>query len=187
MGLDFSEPLLAEARRSLAEVKLPPGLTIDFAQANLLSPEWVTKFAEVRAPGAAPLNGVLSFAVMHHLPGAHNRLQFARRVRSLLPEGGWFVHSNWQFQNSPKLLARVQPWQRVGLAQDMLEEGDTLLDWRFALPGQAQDHGYRYVHRFSRPELAALAAEAGFAIVETFESDGTGGNLGLYQRWIATG
>jgi hypothetical protein len=64
-----------------------------------------------------------------------------------------------------------------------LEAGDTLLDWRFALPGQPEQNGLRYVHLFERAELAELAAAAGFTVVDEFESDGEGGRLGLYQAW----
>ncbi|HWR65068.1 MAG TPA: hypothetical protein VN364_03015, partial [Bellilinea sp.] len=65
--------------------------------------------------------------------------------------------------------------------------GDTLLDWRYALPGQPEQVGLRYVHLFSREELAELAAQAGFAVESEFESDGEGGRLGLYQAWRKTG
>jgi len=57
------------------------------------------------------------------------------------------------------------------------------LDWRHALPGQAEQSGLRYVHLFSRLELAELAASSGFIIEQEFESDGEGGKLGLYQVW----
>ena len=58
-----------------------------------------------------------------------------------------------------------------------MDPGDYLLDWRSG--GQ----GLRYVHHFSREELGALAAAYGFEVVETFESDGEGGRLGLYGVW----
>ena len=71
----------------------------------------------------------------------------------------------------------------VGLNSSQLEEGDTLLDWRYALPGQEEQRGLRYVHLFSRQELSLLAAESGFKIDSEFESDGKGGHLALYQIW----
>ena len=178
-GLDFSEPLLNEARRSLTEIDLPDDLAVAFYQADLLDPNWRS---------AAPretYDGVLSFAAMHHLPGRATHLQLAKTVRALLPTGGLFIHSNWQFQNSPKLMARVQPWSRVGIDEAELETGDTLLDWRFALPGQKEEIGYRYVHLFTEEELNGLAEESGFVVDKTFYSDGIGGRLGLYQIWRA--
>jgi hypothetical protein len=41
----------------------------------------------------------------------------------------------------------------------------------------------RYVHHFSAEELAALAGETGYKILETFHSDGQAGRLGHYQIW----
>ena len=56
-----------------------------------------------------------------------------------------------------RLLARIQPWEKVGLEPTELDEGDALLDWRHTLPGQPERAGLRYVHRFSLEELARLA------------------------------
>ena len=99
------------------------------------------------------------------------------KVHALLPKGGRFIHSEWQFLNSPRLRERVQPWEKIGLLEDQVEAGDYLIDWR------SGGHGLRYVHVFEPEELESLAADAGYQIVETFASDGDGGNLGLYQIW----
>jgi SAM-dependent methyltransferase len=178
-GLDFSRPLLKEARRGLAEQTLPEDLSVNFFEADLLDDHWVA---------AAPreqYDGVLCFAAMHHIPGHDNHLKLVSAARALLPAGGLFIHSNWQVQNSPKLMARVQPWSLVGIQDQDVEAGDTLLDWRFALPGQADQIGYRYVHLFTEDELSELAAASDFAVLDSFYSDGSGGRLGLYQIWQA--
>jgi SAM-dependent methyltransferase len=178
-GLDFSKVLLQEARELLKEMTIPPGLEIQFMQADLLSANWITILDR------RTYDGVMCFAALHHIPGYKTRLGLVQLVRSLLPEGGQFIHSNWQFHHSPRLMARVQPWTQIGVNEDLLEEGDTLLDWRYALPGQSDQVGYRYVHRFSSLEFEKLAKESGFQILESFESDGEGGRLGLYQVWQA--
>ena len=100
-----------------------------------------------------------------------------QKARSLLAPGGKFVHSEWQFLNSEKLTARIQPWERVNLTAADVDPGDTLLDWR------SDGNGLRYVHHFSAQELLTLAAESGFRVVESFLSDGANGRLGLYQTW----
>lgn len=172
LGLDSSTELLAEAR----QVNLGNSYAV-FRCADLADSGW----ADGLESGAWAV--VTCFAVLHHLPGIELRAQVLRQIRLLLAEGGLFAHSVWQFQRSPRLMARRQPWERVGLRASDVEEGDALLDWRYALPGQSERTGLRYVHLFSREELAHLAEMCGFMLVEEYESDGAGGALSLYQLW----
>ncbi|GAP12847.1 protein containg methyltransferase domain [Longilinea arvoryzae] len=174
LGIDSSEALLDEARRETQGLSTPE-LEIRYEPGDLAG-DWSKACA-------GPFNGVLCFAALHHLPGEALRVAVIRQVRGLMPEGGLFIHSNWQFQHSPKLLARVQPWERIGLVDADVDEGDTLLDWRYALPGQPEQVGLRYVHRFTPEELGRLAELTGFKVVETYESDGQGGRLGHYEVW----
>ena len=178
VGLDFSAALLDEARQTIANCT-HPGLEISFHACNLGQPDWPDVLE------ASQFDGVLAFASLHHLPGYELRCSILQQARRLLVSGGLFIHSEWQFQHSPRLVARVLPWEKVGLKTADLEEGDSLLDWRYALPGQAEQVGYRYVHRFDSAELLRLSRESGFTIVEEFESDGEGSRLGLYQVWQA--
>jgi tRNA (uracil-5-)-methyltransferase TRM9 len=162
-GLDFSPGLLQIAAQG--------GGGGVFLVADLADPAWAT------LPPDPPYQAVMAFAVLHHLPGRALHLQTLRLVRQLLVPGGRFYHSEWQFLNSPRLRQRIQPWQAAGLDPGQLEPGDTLLDWR------GGGSGLRYVHHFDEPELAGLATESGFRVVETYYSDGEGGKLGLYQVW----
>ena len=180
LGLDFSAELLAEARSALHSAT-PGGVDVRFAQADLTDADWVDLAA------GHSVDVVLAFAVLHHLPDSTVRLRILRQVNELLPEGGVFIHSEWQFHNSAKLMARRVPWETVGIDESNLEPGDTLLDWRYALPGQPEQVGLRYVHLFTREELAELAAQAGFTVDSEFESDGDGSRLGLYQAWRKIG
>ncbi len=102
VGLDFSPALLAENQAALAG-------QFTFLQADLAAPGW----DEDLPPG--PYDAILAFAVLHHLPDADLRRAVLQRVRAQLAPGGRFYHSNWQFLNSPRLRARIQPWERVGL------------------------------------------------------------------------
>jgi SAM-dependent methyltransferase len=176
LGLDSSAELLAAAPPDLAG---RPAFSASFQQADLALPGWAAGLP------AAAWEIVTSFAVLHHLPGVELRRQVLRQVRNLLAPEGRLVHSVWQFHHSPKLLERRQPWERAGLSPADVEPGDTLLDWRYALPGQPEQVGLRYVHLFSSGELAGLAAACGFEIMAEYESDGAGGRLGLYQVWRA--
>ena len=163
-GVDFSPALLEQA--SAAQ---PPNFR--FHQADLSSQDWDASLQIER------YDAVLAFAVLHHLPGMELRLRVLRKIRLLLTATGHFIHSEWQFLNSPRLKTRIQPWEVVGLTASEVDPGDYLLDWREG--GQ----GLRYVHHFSEAELEQLAAKAGFEIIESFLSDGDNHRLGLYQVW----
>ena len=176
-GIDFSASLLAEATAILAEKQPVEGISIQYKQADLLADDWISSVNN------KSYDGVLSFAVLHHIPGAENRLRLVRQVAGLLKKDSLFILSVWQFQHSPRLLARVQPWEIAGIGPDEVEEGDTVLDWRHPISKEPHELGLRYVHLFSREELAALADQAGFEIINEFESDGKGERLGLYQVW----
>ncbi|HSB67692.1 MAG TPA: class I SAM-dependent methyltransferase [Anaerolineales bacterium] len=163
-GLDFSPPLLGEA--SLGQPS-----NFRFILADLSGAHWDADLT------ANQFDAILAFAVLHHLPGIELRSSLLRKVRSLLKPGGRFIHSEWQFLNSPRLAARVQPWKAIELADEEVDPGDYLLDWRQG------GTGLRYVHLFSEQELVELAAQVGFQVAESFLSDGETHNLGMYQVW----
>ena len=168
VGLDFSAGLLAEAAPEPAQT---PSFTCRFLQADLAEAGWPAALQ-----GFQP-QAVLAFAVLHHLPGADLQRRVLAQVRGLLSPGGQFIFSVWQFLASARLRARIQPWQAVGLSPGDVDEGDYLLDWRQG------GHGLRYVHHFSPAELDVLAEETGFQVLDSFQSDGENGRLGLYQIW----
>ncbi len=105
------------------------------------------------------------------------RLDILRTVRKLMKEDGKFILSNWQFLNSAKLRSRIQPWDKVGISENEIDEGDYLLDWR------SGGEGLRYAHHFTVEELLGLADQSRMRVTASFPSDGDGGNLGLYQIW----
>ena len=176
-GVDFSPVLIAEAMKVTHSLELKPDQRIQFHQANLANANWMAVCSQTS------YDGVLMFAAFHHIPGSETRQWLLRQIAAMLEPGGYFIHSEWQFQNSAKLLARIQPWSLADLTEEDAEPGDTLLDWRHTLPTQNGRPGLRYVHLFSREELGRLAEGSGFKIVAEFESDGAAGNLGLYQIW----
>jgi SAM-dependent methyltransferase len=176
LGLDFSQGLLQEAE-SAFQASRGGALQAIFQEADLAEPEHLP---EQTLP-AQPVRAALAFAVLHHIPGEALRLRLLTQVRTLLEASSApapvFIHSVWQFLNSPKLAARCLAWERVGLTEDLVDPGDSLLDWRH------EGSGLRYAHHFSLNELQFLADASGFRILSTFTSDGEGGNLGLYQIW----
>ena len=167
LGVDFSPPLLEDAEAQ------PEGFSIRFMQADL------TRLPDIREKLSVMGNWavVAAFAVLHHIPSKELRLDILRVVHGLLRQDGTFVHSNWQFLNSQRLKARIQPWETVSIPASAVDAGDYLLDWRSA------GYGLRYVHHFDEQELAEYARSSNFKVVDTYYSDGEGGRLGLYQIW----
>jgi len=174
LGLDFREPLLKEAR-SVTEKMSNENLSIRYGMADLMDPDWDKPFSD------DSFDGICAFASIHHIPGAVHHQRILHAISRIIKPGGLLVISVWQFQNSSKLMNRVLPWETVDIQLSELEPGDTLLDWRYSLPGQAEQTGLRYVHLFTSAELHRLTEEANFQIEEEFFSDGAEGNLALYQ------
>ncbi|MCB2178723.1 class I SAM-dependent methyltransferase [bacterium] len=164
VGLDTS-PNLIEIARSQEIAKA------QFFVSDLTTPDW-----DAEIP-AQQFDFIFCFAVMHHIPSHHMRVDFLKKVRSLIAPDGRFIHSNWQFLNSQKLIERIQPWGAIGLSEEMLDEHDYLLDWRHG------GTGLRYVHYYTNMELHRLATQSGFQIKGLFVSDGASGNLAVYHIW----
>jgi tRNA (uracil-5-)-methyltransferase TRM9 len=167
LGVDFSLPLLEKTP------SLPESFSAGFLQVDLTRLSAFSDQLSVEDGWSI----ITAFAVLHHIPSTELRLNMLRIVHELLKTDGIFVHSNWQFLNSERLKGRIQPWEAVGMSGSELETGDYLLDWR------SGGKGLRYVHHFDERELNQLAKASGFRIINTFHSDGEGGNLGLYQVW----
>jgi tRNA (uracil-5-)-methyltransferase TRM9 len=167
LGVDFSLPLLQAAELQ------PSGFPARFMEVDLTKPSVVReKLSEI-----GNWSVVTAFAALHHIPSTELRLEILRVVHQMLNKDGRFIHSNWQFLNSEKLKARIQPWGAVDIPAADLDPGDYLLDWR------SGGKGLRYVHHFDEKELLELAKASQFRVVDTFYSDGDTGNLGLYQIW----
>ncbi len=162
IGVDASPVLLDEARRRARQV----AFSVHLAQRDLAHSDWDRDLPEVDV--------VLCFAVLHHLPGGELRLRVLRQMHRLLVPQGQLWLSVWNLLRSPRLKARVQPWERLGVHPHQVDPGDLLVDWRHG------GYGLRYIHQFTLPELEALLADAGFHVRESFLSDGEGGRLGIY-------
>ena len=164
LGVDFSLPLLRDAESA-------PG--VEFSEVDLDQLSVVS--GQLAVEGGWDV--ITMFATLHHIPSTEIRLDILRTVRKLIKDDGKFILSNWQFLNSEKLRSRIQPWGRVSINESDIDEGDYLLDWR------SGGEGLRYAHQFSVEELLGLAEQAEMRVIDSFLSDGDGGNLGLYQIW----
>lgn len=173
LGVDFSLSLLREAESLQGRISQPNGFSARFMQADLTQLSAFSTRLSVKDGWSV----ITAFAVLHHIPSHELRLNILRTIRSLLAEDGFFIHSNWQFLNSAKLKARIQPWEAATVSPSKVDAGDYLLDWR------SGGEGLRYVHHFNEHELDELAKVSNFKVLDTFYSDGEEGRLGLYEIW----
>ena len=169
LGVDFSLPLLRDAQSYAG------GFSAKFMEVDLT--ELSAFSGQLSAAGHWSL--ITAFATLHHIPSREIRIGVLKTVRQLLRPEGLFIHSNWQFLNSEKLKARIQPWEAAAIDGSEVDAGDYLLDWRNG------GKGLRYVHHFDKAELSELAQATDFQVKDVFYSDGETGDLGLYQIWDA--
>jgi len=145
-GLDISKELIKIARRKYsAEIKNK--------EANFLVGDACKKLPYKNNF----FDGVISFAVLHHVPGEEKRLRFLDEVKRVLKPGGqasvivWNLFNNW-------------PKKRFGIEEQVknpklgLDKNDFLVSWR-ATPGKEVK---RYIHSFTDKELKELARAVGF-------------------------
>ncbi len=163
-GLDSSPELLAIARRSNEHPH------VRFIQADLAETTWTEGLAQT-------FDQIFAFAVLHHLPSTALRQRVLQQMRAMMAENALLRLSVWDFHSSARLRKRIVPWSQIGVADDEVEPGDYLVDWRRG------GYGLRYVHLFEPRRLERLAQAAGFAVADQYRSDGEGGQLGLYQVW----
>ncbi len=102
---------------------------------------------------------VYSIAVLHHIPSNDFRLEFLQEAKRVLKVGGLFVLTVWK----PK----DKHWGIFGLSRG-LDFRDVIDPWfGKAELSSGNNKGERYFHCFSEKELANLAKEAGFEIIES--------------------
>lgn len=168
-GIDFSDALIHEFIPQDAGADLQ----IRWLVRDLMHPDWHEGIPQ------GTFDRILCFAVLHHIPGIENQLRIIKDIRDLLKPNGIFIFSVWQFLSSQKLVHRIQSWDKAGLQNSDVDEGDYLLDWR----AEGNQDCLRYVHHFSLEKLEEIRRECGYRQLEQFLSDGVNDQLGLYNIW----
>jgi len=177
LGIDFSEKLVQIAKESASTLNAIGNIDINFRTTDILNTGWIEDLSQTH------WDGIVMFAVLHHIPENETRKEILKSIRSILPAGSPLFISVWQVQNSPRLLQRIHSWAEIGLDESLVEKGDVLMDWRAQNIGEDGKPGYRYVHMFTENELERLAEETGFRVIKKYYSDGKEGNLALYEEW----
>jgi tRNA (uracil-5-)-methyltransferase TRM9 len=163
-GLDSSAELLTFAKENNIHPKA------QYLRRDISDPGWTMDL-----PGS--FDRIFCFASLHHIPGQDLRSRIFETFFALLKPSGRLVFSVWNFLVSPRLRKRIVPWESVQIDPQELDPEDYLLDWRRG------GYGVRYVHAFRTDELEGIARETGFKVLDTYYSDGEGGNLGFYHVW----
>ncbi len=153
-GVDFSEPLLNEARQ------YGPCHQRDLSRADFV--------------GLGEFDLIVALSTVQHIPGQAMRERLICQMRDHLWPGGAIILANWHFLDAPRQRRKIQPWAAAGIAAEAVEEGDYLLSW------DRGGHGLRYVALIDAAATHQLAAAAGLRVVEQFRSDGREGDLNLY-------
>lgn len=158
-ALDFSVDLASSIKRP-----------DQFFAADISQAGWAKKVKK-------PENGfdaIVSFSVLHHVPGQNNQIEFLKECSSLLSTNGRLILSLWQLLHVPRLARKVKPWSELQIDPSELTSKDLLVDWKRG------GSGLRYVHQFDLGELHAIGASAGLKPVDSWRSDGATGDMGLY-------
>jgi len=173
LGMD-AVPELVELARARSDQLTD--IAAEFRVADVARPGWGGGL-----PGAAPSTSlrtsfdcVVALAVLHHIPGFDLRVQVMREIATLLEPGGCLILSTWQFLGTARMRRKIVDWAEVDIAEEALEPGDYLLDWK------REGRGLRYCHLVDEAEVERLAAESGFRVRETFRAGGREGNLSLF-------
>lgn len=155
VGLDASPRLLAAARRANTDQ------LVDFRVGSWLELPF----------GAGEFDAVVAFAVLHHIPSAAYRLRALQEAARVLKPGGFFVMTNWNLWRPRFWREHLAAWGGKLFGRADYDWGDRFVAWR-----AGGVNIQRYVHAFTRGEVARLCRAAGFDIDENRVFAG-GGNI----------
>lgn len=174
VGLDADERLLTLAGEHAAKLNhVKTQFVVEDLAGMSINATYAEKFAIRNSQFTIP-HLVTCFAVLHHIPDSALRESIVHRLSSTVAPGGKLILSNWQFMNSPRLVAKQIDWTTIGVDPAEVEPGDALLPWNQG------SYAVRYVHQIDEDEMRQLAEGAGLTIEEFFYADGKEGNLNLY-------
>jgi tRNA (uracil-5-)-methyltransferase TRM9 len=155
-GVDSNPALLEHAQTALSHL---PSVTLD-----------IRDIVE-NPPDTGDYDLVALFGVMHHIPGAQQRLDLLHALAQRLRPGGLLGFACWRFYEFERFRNRIVEWP-----EDVaVEPHDYLLDWR---RGQT---ALRYCHYVDDAEQAALVAATGLTEIETYRADGFSGTVNQYS------
>lgn len=119
----------------------------------------------------AQVDLVVLFGVIHHVPGAQQRLEFMQVLADRVKSGGLLVFAAWRFYEYERFQKRIVAWD-----EDVeVEKHDYLLDWRRG------DRALRYCHYVDDAEHDALVEATGMTEINRYRADGFTGEVNNYS------
>jgi tRNA (uracil-5-)-methyltransferase TRM9 len=154
-GIDNNSALLQHAHVALAD----------------LDAEFETRDIIDHPPDKGSYDLVAVFGVLHHVPGAEQRLELMHTLAQRVAPGGLLAFACWRFYEYERFRQRIVPWP-ADLAAD---PNDFLLDWRHGA------NAIRYCHYVDDTEHRALIQATGLKEVVSYRADGFTGDVNCYS------
>lgn len=148
LGVDGSVELLKKARAKFPDLAFEQADLVDFRRDR-------------------EFDVVASFAVLHHLPSADERLAILKNFYATLADGGDLVLSVWNLWQ-PRYLPAVVKSYLAGTPRECMIPFANRVE--------------RYVHACTPRELRELAATVGFTHIDVFYADGATRTNALFGR-----
>lgn len=108
-------------------------------------------------------NLIISYAVLHHLPGEDNRKKVFQEIFRVLKPGGEARIINWNLMND-WAYKRFKIKKQLENPNPVLGEGDVFVPWQ----ATSKKNIRRFVHIFTPEELKKLAHEVGFKNIKVY-------------------
>lgn len=179
LGCDACDELLRIAAEQLKILRPTP---------ELLRQDILAGSLATLAPGRS-FDLIVSFGVMHHVPGTKARQDHLKQLADLLAPGGLLAVSVWRFDRNPRFASRVIPWRSYlsvretqglpPIEAQRLEANDVLLGWSGDL-----EHP-RYCHFPYSREIEGWIETLEPPLVDRFEADGSTGKDNTYLLFRA--
>ncbi|MBU0702666.1 MAG: class I SAM-dependent methyltransferase [Chloroflexi bacterium] len=165
LGVDAAPELIEAARAQAGQLA---NVAAEFRVADVARAKW-NEMLDNKC-----FDCIVCLAVLHHIPGFDLRARVLRELAGLLATDGRLILSTWQFLENERMRHKIVGWTEAGIADDDLEPGDYLLDWK------REGRGLRYCHLVDESEVKRLAAASGLGVRQTFRAGGREGNLSLF-------
>mgnify|MGYP001578208326 CR=1 FL=1 len=103
---------------------------------------------------------VFSIAVLHHIPSEEMRHYFFQEINRVLKPGGLAVVTVWNLWRKKKALSLLFKYTFLKLiGKSKLDFQDIFYPWK---NNEGKETAQRYIHLFTKLELASLLKKAGF-------------------------